>query len=74
MLEHRAHQLQKLTLELSQAEDRERKRLAEVLHDDLQQILTASTFHLHILKQPAQEQPGLAGHRRAHQSVAAGRD
>jgi PAS domain S-box-containing protein len=49
-LEHRARQLQKLTLELSQAEDRERKRLAEILHDDLQQILTASTFHLHILR------------------------
>ena len=49
-LEHRTRQLQRLTLELSQAEDRERKRLAEVLHDDLQQILTASTFHLHILR------------------------
>ncbi len=49
-LEHRTRQLQRLTLELSQAEDRERKRLAEILHDDLQQILTASTFHLHILR------------------------
>ena len=28
-----------MTLELSQAEDRERKRLAEILHDDLQQQL-----------------------------------
>jgi PAS domain S-box-containing protein len=49
-LEHRTKQLQRLTLELSQAEERERKRLAEILHDDLQQILTASTFHLHILR------------------------
>jgi DNA-binding NarL/FixJ family response regulator len=49
-LEHRTRQLQRLTLELSRAEDRERKRLAEILHDDLQQILTASTFHLHILR------------------------
>ncbi len=49
-LEHRTRQLQRLTLELSQAEDRERKHLAEILHDDLQQILTASTFHLHILR------------------------
>ncbi len=49
-LEHRTRQLQRLTLELSRTEDRERKRLAEILHDDLQQILTASTFHLHILR------------------------
>ena len=48
-LDHRAGQLQKLTLELSQAEDRERKRLAEFLHDDLQQTLAAAKFHLGIL-------------------------
>jgi len=45
-LDHRTRQLQHLTLELSQAEDRERKRLAEILHDDLQQILAAAKFHL----------------------------
>jgi PAS domain S-box-containing protein len=45
-LRERAHQLQKLALELSQAEDRERKRLAEILHDDLQQVLAAAKFHL----------------------------
>jgi len=45
-LQHRAHQLQKLTLELAQAEDRERRRLAEILHDDLQQVLAAAKFHL----------------------------
>lgn len=49
MLEERAAQLQKLTLELSQAEDRERKRLAEILHDDLQQLLAAAKFRLGIL-------------------------
>ena len=48
-LRQRAHQLQKLTLELSQAEDRERKRLAEILHDDLQQVLAAAKFHLGML-------------------------
>jgi PAS domain S-box-containing protein len=48
-LEHRAHQLQKLTLELAQAEDRERRRLAEILHDDLQQVLAAAKFHLGLL-------------------------
>ena len=48
-LEQRARQLQKLTLELSRAEDRERKRLAEILHDDLQQQLAAAKFHLSLL-------------------------
>ncbi|MCU0917000.1 MAG: response regulator [Planctomycetes bacterium] len=58
-LEHRTRQLQRLTLELSRAEERERKRLAEVLHDDLQQILAASTFHLHILRSRLKDNPGL---------------
>ncbi len=49
-LEHRTGLLQKLTLELSQAEDRERRRLAEILHDDLQQVLAAAKFHLGLLK------------------------
>ncbi len=48
-LEHRARQLQKLALEVSQAEDRERKHLAEILHDDLQQQLAAAKFHLGML-------------------------
>ena len=48
-LEYRARQLQKLALELSQAEDRERRRLAEILHDDLQQQLAAAKFHLSLL-------------------------
>ncbi len=48
-LEQRARQLQKLTLELAQAEDRERRRLAEILHDDLQQVLAAAKFHLGLL-------------------------
>ena len=48
-LTHRAGQLQKLTLELSQAEECERRRLAEFLHDDLQQTLAAAKFHLGIL-------------------------
>ena len=47
--QQRARQLQNLTLELSQAEDRERKRLAEILHDDLQQVLAAAKFHLGML-------------------------
>ncbi len=48
-LEHRASQLQRLTLELTEAEERERQRLAEFLHDDLQQMLAAVKFQLSIL-------------------------
>jgi PAS domain S-box-containing protein len=49
-LERRAKQLQKLTLELSQVEDRECKRMAEILHDDLQQIIAGAKFHLGLLR------------------------
>jgi PAS domain S-box-containing protein len=45
-LRHTVNRLQQLTLELSQAEDRERKRSADILHDDVQQTLagTGSTL------------------------------
>jgi len=56
-LEHRARQLQKLTLELSQTEDRERKRMAEILHDDLQQQLAATKFHLGVLNNRLKHDP-----------------
>jgi CheY-like chemotaxis protein len=49
-LEHRARQLQKLTLELAQAEEQERRRMAEILHDDLQQIIAAAKFHLSMMR------------------------
>jgi two-component system CheB/CheR fusion protein len=45
-LEHRARQLQKLTLELTEAEERERARIAQILHDDLQQVLAAAKFQV----------------------------
>jgi PAS domain S-box-containing protein len=41
--------LRQLTLELSQAEDRERKRVAGILHEDVQQMLAAARFHLNLL-------------------------
>ncbi len=56
-LQHRARQLQKLTLELSEAEDRERRQLAEILHDDLQQVLAAAKFHLSLLNSRAKHDP-----------------
>ncbi len=56
-LQHRAEQLQKLTLELSETEDRERRHLAEILHDDLQQQLAAAKFHLSLLNNRAKHDP-----------------
>jgi len=60
-LEQRARQLQKLTLELSEAEDRERKHLAQILHDDLQQILAGAKFHLGLVKNRVAHDPLVHG-------------
>jgi signal transduction histidine kinase len=54
-LEYRARQLQKLTLELSQAEERERRRIAVVLHEDLQQQIAAARFHLNTVRNKARD-------------------
>ncbi len=45
-LSDRTRQLQRLALQLTEAEERERDRLAGLLHDDLQQILAGANFHL----------------------------
>jgi signal transduction histidine kinase len=50
-LRERATQLRRLSLELSDAEERERKRLAVYVHDDLQQILAGIKFHLDVTEQ-----------------------
>ncbi len=46
LAEHRAGQLRELAFRLTQTEQRERKRLAQVLHENLQQLLVAAKFHL----------------------------
>jgi signal transduction histidine kinase len=43
--------------ELSQADDRERRRLADILHEDLQQHLSAMKFHLAAMKSRAKADP-----------------
>ena len=48
-LEQRARQLEKLTLELSATEERERERLAAILHGDLQQVLAAARLRVSLL-------------------------
>ncbi len=58
-LQERTRQLQKLTLEMSEAEDRERQRIAQILHDDLQQILAGACFHLGLMKSRARQDPSI---------------
>ncbi len=60
-LEGRTSQLQRLTAELSEAEDRERQRLAELLHDDLQQLLVGSKLRLNILAKKTRNAPEILG-------------
>jgi signal transduction histidine kinase len=45
----RAQKLRLLSAELSLAEERERRRIAQVLHDDLQQVLVAVRLYLRTL-------------------------
>ena len=45
----RAEKLRILTAELSAAEERERRRIAEILHEDLQQLLMAARVHFGML-------------------------
>jgi signal transduction histidine kinase len=49
-LSERAGQLQKLTLELTQAEERERRRIALLLHEDLLQQIAGARFHLNLVR------------------------
>jgi signal transduction histidine kinase len=50
LAEERALQLHDLAAELAQAEQRERRRLAQLLHDHLQQLLVGAALHLRALK------------------------
>jgi len=48
-LERRANQLARMTSQLTLAEQRERSRLAGLLHDNLQQLLAGARLHLEIM-------------------------
>ncbi len=54
--EHRATQLRRLAAELTQAEQRERRRLAQNLHDDHQQLLVAARLQIGKLRQGNQDE------------------
>lgn len=53
--EHRATQLQMLAGQLTEVEEHERRRLAEMLHDHLQQILVAAKMQVGMLAQNRNE-------------------
>jgi PAS domain S-box-containing protein len=46
LAEARSWQLQKLTIDLMEAEERERRRIAGLLHDDLQQLLASARMQV----------------------------
>jgi PAS domain S-box-containing protein len=54
-LAHRASQLRALAGELAISEQRERSRLAKVLHDHLQQLLVGAKFRLAIIEKGAED-------------------
>jgi PAS domain S-box-containing protein len=81
VLEQQTVSLRRLAAELTSAEQRARRRLAAVLHDDLQQLLTACRMHLGRVREHFATSPGArAAHhiRRAVQllddAVAMSRD
>ncbi len=59
--EARAKQLQNLAVDLINAEEKERQRLAELLHEDLQQILASAKMHLQFAYQDGANDPKVAG-------------
>ncbi len=48
-LTDRTDQLRRLALELTRAEERERRRIAQVLHDQLQQLLVGARLHADLI-------------------------
>lgn len=56
MAERRAVQLRAMAWEVTQAEQRERRRLAQVLHDHLQQLLVASRLKVSLLQRRVGEE------------------
>jgi PAS domain S-box-containing protein len=55
-VQERTEQIRALASEVTLAEQRERKRIAGILHDDLQQLLIAARFNLNGLSQIKQQQ------------------
>ncbi|RJQ83302.1 MAG: response regulator [Desulfobacteraceae bacterium] len=59
LLEARTNQLQTLAVELIEAEERERRRISELLHDDLQQVLAGARLTLQSIREDLPSVPEL---------------
>ncbi|MFH0976185.1 MAG: PAS domain S-box protein [Spirochaetota bacterium] len=57
LAEARAKQLQALAVDLIEAEEQEKRRLSELLHDDLQQLLAAAKMHLNVMRRKMSPDP-----------------
>ncbi len=60
-LRERAQQLQRLSLQLSDAEERERQRMAIYVHDNLQQTLAGAKFHVDLAERRLNQKEKLRG-------------
>ncbi len=54
-LQHRANQLARMSSELTLVEQRERRRLSQILHDHLQQLLVGAKLGLEVLSRRLQD-------------------
>ncbi|MEJ2110253.1 MAG: PAS domain-containing protein [Acidobacteriota bacterium] len=61
--------LQMLTLQLTNAEQRERRRLANILHDNLQQLLVAGKLQLGIAGDPSDRQDQASAIKKAEDLI-----
>jgi signal transduction histidine kinase len=57
LAETRARQLRTLAMELTEAEERERRRFAELLHEDLQQLMASARLQLQTASQGLHPEP-----------------
>lgn len=65
----RTKQLQALAVELIEAEERERRRISQLLHEDLQQMLVAAQLHIQAVQQDLQPKPILSDVQRLLQEA-----
>lgn len=61
ILDRQSRRLRELMVELSETEDRERQRLAELLHDEIQQMLVAVGFKLQLAEREVEAGGKAAG-------------
>jgi len=70
----RTARLRALAAELTESEERERRRIAQILHDDLQQLLVGATVHLEILRKQKDPRSRLEALRRVEQLIQESND